>query len=155
MTTFLTVREQFFLEKTMVFLKGFEEIDEKFRNRLDRAICDQRYKEELEERLIIALDRFDELAKADALFKVFVARVNEEINHQEFLHYLYVLDKVEFHHIETLKNFYNSIDEVISDSRLNSFAFVGLLQLNTRLDIIVFGKNDFGSKFLKILGLLA
>ncbi len=47
MTTFYTVREQFFMEKTGVFLKGFEDIDEDFRNKLDRAICDQRYKEEL------------------------------------------------------------------------------------------------------------
>jgi hypothetical protein len=155
MTTFLTVREQFFLEKTFLFFKGFEEIDETFRNRLDKAIADQKYKEELEERLIIALDRFDELEKAYALFKFFVARINEEIDHQEFLHYLYVLDKVDFHHIEALRKFYASWEDVSSDSGLNSFAFVGLLQLIAKLDIIVFGKNDFGRKFLKILGLLA
>lgn len=152
MTTFLTVREQFFLEKTVLFLKGFEEIDEAFRNKLDKAIADQRYKEELESRLIIALDRFDELEKADALFKFFVARINEEIEHQEFLRYLYVLDKIDFRNLEVLKCFYSSKEEVSNDASLNSFAFVGLLQLIAKLDIIVFGKNDFGSKFVKILG---
>ncbi len=155
MTTFLTVREQFFIEKTLLFLKGFEEIDEKFRSKLDKAIANQDYKEDLEARLIIALDRFDEVAKADALFKFFVARINNEINHQEFLHYLYVLDKIQFNHIEKLRNFYISIEEVSSDSSLNSFAFVGLLQLVARLDLMVFGKNEVGNKFLKILGLLA
>jgi hypothetical protein len=154
MTTFLTVREQFFMEKTLLFLKGFETIDENFRNKFDKVISNQNYKKDLEERLIIALDRFDQLAKADALFKFFVAHINNEINHQEFLHYLYVLDKIDFHNIEKFKNFYTSSEEVTHDSSLNSFAFVGLLQLVTKFDLTVFGKNEVGNKFLKILGLL-
>jgi hypothetical protein len=155
MTTFLTVREQFFMEKTLVFLKGFESIDDKFKNKFDKAIANQNYKKDLEERLIIALDRFDDLAKADALFKVFVAHVNNEINQPDFLHYLYILDKIDFHNIEKFKVFYASSEEVTSDSCLNSFAFVGLLKLVTRCDLTVFGKNESGKKFLKILGLLA
>jgi hypothetical protein len=154
MTTFLTVREQFFMEKTLLFLKGFETIDEDFRNKFDKVISNENYKKDLEERLIVALDRFDQLAKADALFKFFVAHINTEINHQEFLHYLYVLDKIDFHNIEKFKNFYESSDEVTHDSSLNSFAFVGLLQLVTKFDLTVFGKNEIGNKFLKILGFL-
>jgi len=155
MNTFFTVRDKFFMEKTVLFLKCFEDINEDFRNKLDKSISDQKYKEELEERLIIALDRFDEQAKVEALFKVFVARINKEISQEEFLRYLYVLDKVDFQNIESFRKFYCSREEVTSNSSLNSFAFVGLLQLTNRLDIMVFGKNDFGSKFLKILGLLA
>jgi len=155
MNTFFTVRDKFFMEKTVLFLKCFEDINEDFRNKLDKTISDQKYKEELEERLIIALDRFDEPAKVEALFKVFVARINKEISHEEFLRYLYVLDKVDFQNMESFRRFYRSREEVTSNSSLNSFAFVGLLQLTNRLDIMVFGKNDFGSKFLKILGLLA
>jgi hypothetical protein len=155
MNTFFTVRDKFFMEKTVLFLKCFEDINEDFRNKLDKSISDQKYKEELEERLIIALDRFDEPAKVEALFKVFVARINKEISQDEFLRYLYVLDKVDFQNIESFRKFYCSREEVTSNSSLNSFAFVGLLQLTNRLDIMVFGKNDFGSKFLKILGLLA
>ncbi|HEY9904620.1 MAG TPA: hypothetical protein V6D43_19665 [Candidatus Sericytochromatia bacterium] len=155
MNTFFTVRDKFFMEKTVLFLKCFEDINEDFRNKLDKSISDQKYKEELEERLIIALDRFDEPAKVEALFKVFVARINKEISQEEFLRYLYVLDKVDFQNIESFRKFYCSREEVTSNSSLNSFAFVGLLQLTNRLDIMVFGKNDFGSKFLKILGLLA
>lgn len=155
MTTFLTVREQFFMEKTLLFLKGFESTDDNFKNKFDRVIANQDYKKNLEEKLIIALDRFDELAKADALFKFFVAHINNEINHQEFLHYLYVLDKADFHNIEKFLKFYASSEDVTSDSCLNSFAFVGLLRLVTKSDLTVFGKNEFGSKFLKILGLLA
>jgi hypothetical protein len=155
MNTFFTVRDKFFMEKTVLFLKCFEDINEDFRNKLDKSISDQKYKEELEERLIIALDRFDEPAKVEALFKVFVARINKEISQEEFLRYLYVLDKLDFQNIESFRKFYCSREEVTSNSSLNSFAFVGLLQLTNRLDIMVFGKNDFGSKFLKILGLLA
>ena len=155
MNTFFTVRDKFFMEKTVLFLKCFEDINEDFRNKLDKSISDQKYKEELEERLIIALDRFDEQAKVEALFKVFVARINKEISQEEFLRYLYVLDKVDFQNIESFRKFYCSREEVTSNSSLNSFAFVGLLQLTNRLYIMVFGKNDFGSKFLKILGLLA
>jgi hypothetical protein len=155
MTTFFNVREQFFIEKTVIFLKGFENIDEDFRNKLDKAISEEKYKQDLEERLIIALDRFDEPEKATALFNFFVARINNEIDHQEFLRYLYVLDKIDFNNIESLRKFYSSREEVTCDSSLNSFAFVGLLKLLARLDVIVFGKNDFGSKFLKILDLLA
>jgi hypothetical protein len=142
------------MEKTVLFLKCFESINEDFRSKLDRTIADQRYKEEIEERLIIALDRFDEPAKAEALFKFFVARINNEIDQEEFRRYLYVLDKIDFYNLETFKKFYISREEVTNNSNLNSFAFVGLLQLTNRLDIMVFGKNDFGSKFLKILDLL-
>lgn len=143
------------MEKTLLFLKGFESIDDQFRNKFDKAIANQTYKKDLEEKLIIALDRFDEIDKADALFKVFVAHINSEINRPEFLNYLYVLDKVDFHNLERFKMFYVSNEEVTSDSSLNSFAFVGLLKLVTRCDITVFGKNEFGNKFLEILGLLA
>jgi len=142
------------MEKTVLFLKCFESINEDFRSKLDRTIADQRYKEEIEERLIIALDRFDEPAKAEALFKFFVARINNQIDQEEFRRYLYVLDKIDFSNLETFKKFYISREEVTNNSSLNSFAFVGLLQLTNRLDIMVFGKNDFGSKFLKILDLL-
>jgi hypothetical protein len=151
MNIFFNVRDKFFMEKTMLFLKCFEDINEDFRNKLDKTIVDQQYKEDLEERLIIALDRFDDSAKAEALFKFFVARINNEISHEEFLHYLYVLDKVSFQNIKAFKKFYNSREEVTTNSSLNSFAFVGLLQLINRLDNMVFAKNDFGSKFLKIL----
>jgi hypothetical protein len=154
MTTFFSVREKFFLEKTVLFLKGFEEIDEDFKKKFNRATSDQKYKENLEARLIIALDRFDELAKADALFKIFVAHINNEIDQEEFLNYLYVLDKIDFSRLEALVKFYTSKDEITTDSTLNSCAFVGLLKLMNKLDMTVFGKNDFGSKFLKILGLL-
>jgi hypothetical protein len=143
------------MEKTVLFLKCFESINEDFRSKLDKTIADQRYKEEIEERLIIALDRFDEPAKAEALFKFFVARINNQIDQEEFRRYLYVLDKIDFSNLETFKKFYISREEVTNNSNLNSFAFVGLLQLTNRLDIMVFGKNDFGSKFLKILDLLA
>lgn len=139
------------MEKTMLFLKCFESINEDFRSKLDKTISDQRYKDEIEERLIIALDRFDEPAKAEALFKFFVARINNEIDQEAFMHYLYVLDKIDFNNLEIFKDFYASEQEVTNNSNLNSFAFVGLLQLVSRLDIMVFGKNDFGSKFLKIL----
>lgn len=154
MTSFFSVREKFFIEKTALFLKGFEDIDENFRNKFNKATSDHKSKEDLEARLIIALDRFDELEKADALFKVFVAYINNEIDHQDFLRYVYVLDKIDFSKIDSFRKFYTSNEEVINDSSMNSFAFVGLLQLMIRLDKTVFGKNDFGSKFLKILGLL-
>lgn len=154
MTTFFSIREKFFIEKTALFLKGFEDIDENFKKKFNKVTSDHKSKEDLESRLIIALDRFDDLAKADALFKVFVAYINKEIDQQEFLRYLYVLDKIDFSKVDLLRSFYTSSEEVISDSSMNSFAFVGLLQLMTRLEMTVFGKNDFGSKFLKILGLL-
>jgi hypothetical protein len=154
MTTFFSVREKFFMEKTVLFLKGFEDIDEDFRNRFNKKTSDHKSKEDLESRLIIALDRFDTLEKADALFKVFVAYINNEIEQQEFLRYLYVLDKIDSSKLEAFQKFYTSDDEVITDSSLNCFVFVGLLQLIIRLDMAVFGKNDFGRKFLKILGLL-
>src|SRR5919202_5688532 len=105
MTTFFSVREKFFLEKTVLFLKGFEEIDEDFKKKFNRATSDQKYKENLEARLIIALDRFDELEKADALFKIFVARINDEIDHKEVLRYLYVLDKIDFHNLKAFRDF--------------------------------------------------
>ena len=154
MQTCLSVREKFFLEKTVLFLKCFEEIDEGFRHKLYKYISQEQYKTNLEDKLIIALERFDESEKAVILFKFFVAHVNKEIEYQEFLRYLYVIDKVDFHSLEIFKQFYSSNQEITNDSRLNSFAFLGLLKLTPKSDIMAFGKNDFGSKFLKILDLV-
>lgn len=62
------------------------------------------------------------------------------------------------HDLQVLKRSFIKVglpwEKLTHDSSLNSFAFVGLLQLVTKFDLTVFGRNEVGNKFLKILGLL-
>jgi hypothetical protein len=151
----LAVRDYFFLRKFFLFISGFKDIDEEFKTKIDQAMSDPKYKVELGEQLVNALERFDQLSKANALFKLLVAWINQKINYQEFLQYVYVLDRINYNSLEVLKDFYLLDKAKGNNHLLNNCAFVGLLTLGgSWIHVGGFTKNEFGEKFLKILDIL-
>lgn len=150
--TGLTIRDFFFLKKLFRFISGFSEIDESLRERVNRAVSDKQYRHELGEQLINALDRFDQLVKSDALLKLLVARGKHEINHEEFLRYVYALERIDFNNVQDLRDFYRSGDNYSDNYYLNNFAFVGFLKSSNLFDSAgSFEITEFGEKFLKII----
>jgi hypothetical protein len=158
----IMIRDHLFLRKLHLFLLDFKDIDDKTKNKLEQAKSDKKYQQEVGEHLVNSLERFDQLVKASSLFKIFIARIREEINHQEFLRYLYVLDKIDIHNINLLQEFYSigrerfySLNPIrIINPELNNFAFVGLLTLVTGAGLTTFDTNNFGEQFLQVLDLL-
>lgn len=149
--TGVTIRDYFFLKKLLRFISGFSEIDESLREQLNKATFDKKYRHELGEQLISALDRFDQLVKSDALFKLLIARSKNEVDHKEFLRYVYALERIDFNNIQDLRDFYYLNDSYTNNYRLNNFAFVGFLKSSDLFDSTgSFEITDFGKKFLKI-----
>ncbi len=125
------IKDFFFKKKLLRFITGFQDAHEFLREKIEQALPDRKDKQEMGEHLIIALQRFDQITKAEALCKLFLACINGEITRQELLKYTRVLDKIDFDDLDILKAFYQSgqADKEASDV-LRSFAFTKLVSVD-------------------------
>jgi hypothetical protein len=69
------VRDYIFTKKLFQFISGFKEVDDKFKISLEQKYTDSEYREKVGLELISALEMFDQVTKAEALFKIFAAYV--------------------------------------------------------------------------------
>jgi hypothetical protein len=131
-------------------------VDEKFKCKfLNKYKSNPQYRKKMGEHILNALEKFDQESKAEAFGKMFAAYLKEEIDHEEFMRYSYVLYNIDFDNIELLRDFYSSNEYSTDNYLMNNFAFTGLLPNAQTIDEGGrFIKNQFGSKFLKRLGLL-
>ncbi len=158
--TGLAIRDYFFLKKLFLFIAGFKDIDDKLRKKLENDMAEPNSREELGEQILNSLERFDQITKAEALSKLFIAHLQDEINHQEFLRYSYALDKIDIQSIEILNEFYSSRLPREREYLLHNFVFVGLVSVYFGY----FGEgieapghflgNEFGEKFLRLLNII-
>jgi len=182
------VRDYIFMKKIFLFVAGFKEVDDKFKESLQQKYTDSEYREKLGLDLINALSLFDQVTKAESLFKIFSAYVKDEISYQQFSQYSYILQNIDLNNLKILREFYysekyhpepskylssapdmlDSAKEVQKDWHLlQSFISVGLVSLSLGsttkasgsipIPMTLPGKlkcNNFGGKFLQILGLL-
>ncbi len=162
-----TLREVTFVRKIASFFAEVGYVDEKFKNKfMSKYRSDPEYRKNVGEYIINALDRFDQIVKAEALGKIFAAYLKDEIKYTDFTRYSYALDKIDFHNISLLQQFYSSNIDKEHIHLLQNFAFAGLVSidfgdpLNSRTFFsefaqgIGFTKNEFGVKFLRVLELL-
>lgn len=159
------IKDYLFQKKLFRFIAGFKDADEFLKEKIEQALPDQQDKQEMGEHLVLALQRFDQMTKADALCKLFIARISSAITHKEFLQYTVALDRMDINDLDTLRAFYDS-GSVIKDHNdvLRSFAFIKLVsvdysgrpesgQLYPRSGGggERFIKNRFGEKFVEAL----
>ncbi|AFZ57688.1 hypothetical protein H6G54_17170 [Anabaena cylindrica FACHB-243] len=104
----IAVRDYLFLKKILYFISGFKEVDDEFRKSLEDKYTDPKYRQNMGQELFNALSRFDQLRKADALFKVFAAYIRDEINYQQFSQYSYILQNIDLNNLRILTDFYYS-----------------------------------------------
>ncbi|MBD2385263.1 hypothetical protein [Cylindrospermum sp. FACHB-282] len=100
------VRDYLFIKKILSFVSGFKEVDDKFRKSLEDKYTDPEYRQKMGQELINALTMFDQISKADALFKVFAAYIRDEINYQEFSQYSYILQNIDLNNLRIFREFY-------------------------------------------------
>ena len=102
------VRDYIFTKKLFQFISGFKEVDDKFKTSLEQKYSDSEYREKVGLELISALEMFDQVTKAEALFKIFAAYVKDEITHQQFSQYSYILQNIDLNNLKILSAFYYS-----------------------------------------------
>lgn len=161
------VNDFFFKRKLMKFIAGFKEADADLKEKIEAALPNQHDKNEMGEHLIIALQRFEQITKADALCKLFLARINAIISQREFKQLTFALDKLDFNDIDIFKQFYNgSILGKEQNDVLRTFVFVKLVSVDysgrpesgqiyprSGGGDEKFLKNSLGEKFVTALGL--
>ncbi|MGB3402753.1 MAG: hypothetical protein WBA77_08680 [Microcoleaceae cyanobacterium] len=170
--TGLSISDYVFMRKLAQFLTGVQDIDESIRKKIQKSSFDEKAKKELIEKIVLAIERLDEIKKADALFKIFIAYTTGKINKSEFNAFCHALDRINDDDITKLREFYlsrqNQEQPLIikageqEDPSLQSFAFVGLIQLRPvggaltieRENSSLYLTNDRGRCFLKVLGLI-
>ncbi len=105
-----SITDQIFISKLIKFFAGVQDIDEATRKKIQESSLDQKAKKELIEKIIIAIDRLDEIKKADALFKIFIAYTTGEIHQSEFNNFCHALDQINYDNLSKLREFYLSRD---------------------------------------------
>jgi hypothetical protein len=100
------VRDYRFLKKLFLFISGIKKVDDKFKKSLEQKYMDLEHKKKLGLELMNALDIFDQVNKADSLFKIFAAYVKDEITYQQFSQYSYVLQNIDLNNLNLLSKFY-------------------------------------------------
>jgi hypothetical protein len=162
------IKDYFFAKKLYLFISGLKEYDDKLKEKVEFALLSNKDRSEMAAHLLFTLQRFDQITKADALCKLFIARINGIIAHDDYLRYSRIVDKIEMEDLEILKVFYTSEDLKIDNSDiLRSFVVFKLLSVDysgrpTSGQLFPrsggggerFLKNAFGETFLKALRLL-
>ncbi len=89
------IREAMFVRKLIRFLYCLHDVPENDRRKFVRKMdADPELKQELGEKLIIVLDRLDDLKKADLVAAALRARMNEQITLKDFHALMVVIDRI-------------------------------------------------------------
>ncbi|HCY74338.1 MAG TPA: hypothetical protein DHV28_00320 [Ignavibacteriales bacterium] len=151
----ISVRDKFLINKILRFLKYLpknnDESRAKFKNKIQ---SDPEYSKKIGEHLIIILDRYDHLTKAEYLSKIFSAYLNEKINQQSFMRLSTAIEKVFIEDLNNLDSYYKKnlveVDEYILQN-LYQAGLVGFSfsRIQSEIDKMLahsfyYVKNDFG-----------
>jgi len=104
--TYNTIRETIFKKRVLRFLQGCEKYNEQIKEKIQESLTEPEEKEELAELLIICLEKFENIKKADILAKLFLARIYRIISKSEFEQLTLALEKINYDDVELLVNFY-------------------------------------------------
>lgn len=162
-----TFQDFLFKKKLDRFLLGFKEADTSLKQKIEAALPNLHDRNEMGEQLLMALERFDQITKADALCKLFLARINGIISVHEFQKLTSALVRIDFNDVDILKQFYSGkISGNEHRDVLRSFVFVQLVSVDysgTPEEGQIFPrsggsdekftKNALGEKFVTALGL--
>lgn len=162
-----TVNDFIFKKKLDRFLLGFREADTSLKHKIEAALPNRHDRDEMGQQLLMALQLFDQATKADALCKLFLARINGIISDREFQKLTFALGRIDFNDVDILKQFYSgNISGNEQRDVLRSFAFVQLVSVDysgiPEVGQIFprsgggdekFTKNSLGEKFVNALGL--
>jgi len=158
----ISIRDSFLIKKILAFLKGIPKENHdslnKFRTRIN---SDPNYSKKIGEHLIIILDRYDNLTKAEYLSKIFAAYLDEKINLQSFMRLSSSIEKAFIDDLNNLNDYYKKnlidVDEYILQNLYQS-GLVALLfnKINSEVDqidvpTVFYSKNELGVLFCNVV----
>ena len=115
----LSIRERFFLKKLAYFLKSLSAVSTADRTAfIQRIDSDPGFKEQIGDKLVVVLDRFDEVDKATLLAKCFAGYLSSEIDYVTFRRLAAAIDSG---FLDDLSNFLKCEDDCASKLPLRLF----------------------------------
>lgn len=99
------IREGFFLKKIILFLNNIKSIDEKNKEEfIKKHLSDDRERTHFYEKLLLVIEKCDDLAKSIIIANLFKAMIYEKIEKEDFLSTIRAIEQI---NISTLNKFIN------------------------------------------------
>ncbi len=153
------VTDRIFVEKVGSFMQPVstvsDEAREKFRQRIEN---DSSYRREVEETLLLLLDRQDHLGKPPMLGKLFLRHMEGNLSYDEFLRLARCVDRASVQDLHELPNYYANFEslsfQTVQDLYSSGLASIdsgrfGSSVLDDPLVRVV--RNDAGARLAEIL----
>jgi hypothetical protein len=103
----IAVRDYLLIRKIIIFLHGVRDIPkEKVRGFVNDIEQDPKYAENVGSSIILLLDRYDHIDKANLMAKIFCANINGEISYDEFLILSTSIDRAFIQDLEVMLDHY-------------------------------------------------
>ncbi|HEX8577704.1 MAG TPA: hypothetical protein VF677_15565 [Flavobacterium sp.] len=118
------VSNAFFAKKILKFLLELNDIPESERLEFIQKLESGEETQKVGEKLLVVLNKFDDVDKATILGRIFKITISEEIELSTFTRLAYMIDKVYLQDLKELKNKF--VDNLSSDTRHN-LSQVGIL----------------------------
>lgn len=159
-----SVQEYYLTKKIVRFLFQIKDVSkDEINDTLKKLETDKSYKKDLGEHLILLLDKFEIIYKADLLGQAFKMYLKKQLSYDEFSRASHIIDKSFFNDLFKLRNVRDGIQiDLIS---IESLFSIGLLSLKPheikvgitggemvkKLNEVDYLINDAGKLILKIL----
>lgn len=111
------ISNAFFTKKIIKFLLELNEIPESDRLEFIQNMETEKETQNVGEKILVILNKFDDIDKATILGKIFKITIEGEIEVTTFMRLAYMIDKVYLQDLKELKN--NDIDNLDSDAKHN------------------------------------
>lgn len=123
------IREQIFIKKIAIFLFNLKDVSKEKRQAfINKIDTEKEFGHKVGEKLLILLERVDDLQKPQIIAKIFKAAVNEHINYEQFLKLSAIVERAFLPDLLTLKTGKHQTKDV-----LDHFVSIGVMTLNIEL----------------------
>lgn len=103
--TVTAFRDYFLLRKLIAFLNGIKDADPEDREKFAQEIENNpKQRQEIGGKLIVYIDRLDDLNKAEMLARLFKSRLKREISMNEFFSFTAIVDRIYIQDLQRLVN---------------------------------------------------
>ena len=153
----VSISNHLFLKKVFRFLAKLNDVSPEERAEfVEKLETDAGQRQKVGEKLILLLDRFDDLQKADLLGKIFKAYIKGTIDYIKFQKLSTALENMGIHNLPELKKYYGGNIGIggIDEQALQEFAFAGLVRLQFTGAIggaSGYQHSDLGKLFIEIV----
>ncbi|MBW4457700.1 MAG: hypothetical protein KME55_36500 [Nostoc indistinguendum CM1-VF10] len=146
-----SISNYLYTKKIYVFLKELGKIPEQQRKAFTQKLTDENEQVKIGEKLLLLIDKLDEIEKSKLLAKTLGAFIQERITKREFNLISQAIVQLNTEYIEELAHFYlfnNTYIEPDSVDHLYNCGFISLAGENAGVPLGGYRKNIIGEKFV-------